>query len=346
MCGRVELSEGDKMTTFGAMTWNVENLFRPAPGAKEAERERYPRKLELLAHVIGGLEPDVVGLQEVGGEEPLADLQDALGGAYPHRAVSGFPDGRGIRVGFLSRHPLREQEDVVEFPEGPALDIHDLSASGEAIPVSRMGRGALRVRVEKDGLVVDLICCHLKSKLLSFRRPGGRMSFVPRDEGERAQVSGIALMRRTAEAVTLRVRANTLLEGDDTGVPLLLLGDLNDVPEAQTSLLLNGPSGSEIGTLGFGRPDKGDKTRLFNVAPLIPQERRFSRIERGRPELLDQILASVECFPVGEDGKRRLPEADSLIDFRERLPSVTNDPSEREEDVAPDHAPVAARFEL
>ena len=201
------------------------------------------------------------------------------------------------------------------------------------------------MRVAKEGLAIDLVACHLKSKLLSFRRPGGRTSFVPRDEDERAQVAGIALMKRTAEAVTLRVRANGLL-GDDGGVPLLVLGDLNDVPEAQTSLLLTGPPGSEIGTPGFERPDAGDDARLFNLAPLIPQERRFSRVERGRPELLDQILASVECFPVGEDGDRRLPKADSYVDFRERLPSVTDDPAGREDDVAPDHAPVIARFEL
>jgi len=122
--------------------------------------------------------------------------------------------------------------------------------------------------------------------------------------------------------------------------------DLNDVPEAQTSLLLNGPAGSEIDTLGFDRADAGDDVRLFNLAPLIPQERRYSRIERGRPELLDQILASVECFPAREGGERRLPQADSLVDFRERLPSVTNDPGERDRDVAPDHAPVTARFDF
>jgi hypothetical protein len=74
---------------------------------------------------------------------------------------------------------------------------------------------------------------------------------------------------------------------------------------------------------------------------------RFSRIERGRPELLDQILASVVCFPVEGDGKRRrLPEADSHVDFRDRLPSVGDDPGERKEDVAPDHAPVTATFDL
>jgi hypothetical protein len=57
-----------------------------------------------------------------------------------------------------------------------------------------------------------------------------------------------------------------------------------------------GPAGSEIGTLGFGRADKGNDARLFNLTPYIPQEKRFSRIGRRRPELLDQILALVELF--------------------------------------------------
>ena len=197
------------MTAFGAMTWNVENLFRPPQDATDEEREHYRKKLGLLAGAGRRDSPDV-----------------AL--------------GRG-------RHATRK--------------------------------------------------------------------------GQRAG-------------------------GGEGGVPLLVLGDLNDVPEAQTSLLLTCPPGSEIGTLGFGRPDVGDDARLFNLAPLIPQERRFSRVERGRRELLDQILASVECFPAGEDGDRRLPEADSHVYFRERFPSVTDDPAEREDDVAPDHAPVIARFEL
>jgi len=89
------------MTEFGAMTWNVENLFRPTLEAEDAERERYQRKLGLLAEIIGRLAPDVVALQEVGGEEPVEDLQGALDGTYPHRAVSDYPDGRGIRVAFL-----------------------------------------------------------------------------------------------------------------------------------------------------------------------------------------------------------------------------------------------------
>ena len=120
-----------------------------------------------------------------------------------------------------------------------------------------MGPGALRIRVTKEGLTVYLITAHLKSKLLSFPRFGGQTSFAPRDEEERAQVAGLALERRTAEAVTLRIRANELLEGNATATltTLIVLGDFNDVPEAQTSLILNGPPGSEIGTESFHRRD-------------------------------------------------------------------------------------------
>ena len=237
---------------------------------------------------------------------------------------------------------MDERTDLVDFPAGPALEVHELSGAGEPKLVTRMGRGALRIRVAKEGLTVDLITSHLKSKLLSFPRPGRQTSFAPRNEGERAQVAGLALGRRTAEAVALRVRANELLEGN-ARTPLLVLGDLNDVPEAQTSLILNGPPGNEVGTEAFHRRDKGDDARLFNLAPRIPEERRYSRIHAGRRELLDQILASEEFFPV-EDGRRVLQEADSHVDFRDDLPSVGGDPTEREEDIAPDHAPVTATF--
>jgi endonuclease/exonuclease/phosphatase family metal-dependent hydrolase len=333
------------MAIFKVMAWNVENLFRPALGASEADQRLFQQKIQLLAGVINQLDPDVVALQEIGGDEPLHDLKQSLGGTYTHQAVSAFPDRRGIRVAFLSKHMLDEPaEDIVDFPPGPALDINGFSETGNSTPINRMGRGALRVRVTKNGLTVDLITAHLKSKLLTFPRPGGS-SFTPRDEEERAQVAGIALLQRTAEAVTLRIRANALLAGNNRN-PLLLLGDFNDVPEAQTSLVFVGPPGSEIGTQGFDRPDQGDDARLFNLAPVIVPKRRFSRVYRGRGELLDQIFASAEFFPVGQDNHRRLPEVDSHIDFNSQLPSVGDHPGERAGEIVPDHAPVTATFNL
>lgn len=98
--------------------------------------------------------------------------------------------------------------------------------------MSEMGRPALRVRVESaGGTTLDVISCHLKSKLLTF--PGGR--FSPRDEGERARFAVYALNRRTAEAAAIRAFASNLLAGDGQHRALIVAGDLNDEPEAATT---------------------------------------------------------------------------------------------------------------
>ena len=73
------------MPVFKVMTWNVENLFRLAPGAGQPDQQRFQQKVQLLANVINELAADVVALQEIGGLEPLDDLQQALGAVYPHR---------------------------------------------------------------------------------------------------------------------------------------------------------------------------------------------------------------------------------------------------------------------
>jgi predicted extracellular nuclease len=226
---------------------------------------------------------------------------------------------------------------------GPALTIFDLTATG-VTPIIRMSRGALRIRVQHPATTIDILTAHLKSKLLSFPRLTGS-SFAPRNEDERAQVAGIALMKRTAEAVTLSMKINDFLEGN-VNSPLILLGDFNDVPEAQTSLILCGPPGSEIGTRGFNTADQGDDQRMFNLTnAIVDPERRYSRIHDGRKEMLDQIFASEELFPV-QNSKRVLPVVDSLIDFHQQLPSVTNNPALRIADIAPDHAPVIATFSI
>lgn len=323
-------------------TWNVENLFLPVDDASDEKKKAFEDKLELLTNVVEKIDPDVIALQEIGTEESLTALQDSLGGSHSASSI-GVPDGRGIRVAFLSKHAVVEKEDIVDFPSGPALLTFSIDNDGQPVPITRMGRGALRIRVKVGGKQVDLINAHLKSKLLTFPPPG---KWAPKDEAERAQVGGIALHRRTAEATTLRLRVNGVLVGNEK-TPLVLLGDLNDVPEAQTSLLLNGPPGSEIGTGGFHRDDKGDDARLFNLAPLIPKERRYSRVFKGRGELLDQILVSEELLTKGVDGKRSLPSVDSMIDFvDEGLPSISDDPSSRAKEVAPDHSPVSAEFEF
>lgn len=150
---------------------------------------------------------------------------------------------------------------------------------------------------------------HLKSKLLSY--PGGR--FGPRDEGERARYGAYAIFRRAAEAAAVRVLADGLLDGEGRSRDVAVLGDLNDEPTAATTQILLGPPGSEIGTPAFDHPDGGDAARLWNLAPRIPDDRRYSRVYRGRHELIDHILVShallarVDAVFTGAAGTPRLP---------------------------------------
>jgi endonuclease/exonuclease/phosphatase family metal-dependent hydrolase len=313
-------------------TWNLENLYRPGGQFGPRDRAAYEAKLKSLADTVGRLGPDLLGVQEVGDPLALGDLTDALDGEW-HVALSEHADGRGIRVGFLSRSPLTPVADINEFPS----QVAPLQSSDDGEPSHRAGRGALAVSVSPaPGSELHAVVCHLKSKLLTF--PGHR--FVPRDEGERARYAAYALLRRGAEAVTVRAAADRLLDGDGGTRMVAVMGDLNDEPAAATTQILLGPPGSQIGTSGFKHPDRGDEVRLWNLCPLIPEDQRYSRVQDGQPELIDHILVS----------RALLDRVERVFTGNEHpgqsLPSVGEDPSERRDAPASDHAPILAVLRL
>jgi endonuclease/exonuclease/phosphatase family metal-dependent hydrolase len=146
------------------------------------------------------------------------------------------------------------------------------------------------------------------------------------------------LYRRAAEAATLRVAVSTALAGHGDQRPLILAGDLNDTAQAATSQLLLGPPGSEIGTRGFDQPDRGDNTRLWNLAPIMPPGRDYSRINQGRKELIDHVLVSgALVHPLNT------VTAAAVIDAPLASIDPTN-PTTRRNAPSSDHAPVVATF--
>ena len=319
-------------------TWNLENLFRPAVDPSgPTNQAAYEAKLDALAGTITLSGAHVVGLQEVGTDEALSDLTARLPGTWS-RVLSSAPDGRGIAVAFIARIPMTDGRDVVDLPELLAGGrVTDAGAT-----LTRLGRGLLGVTVTDPGtgVAVRLLNCHLKSKLLTY--PGNR--FSPLDEGERARFSVYALNRRAAEAGAVRIHANEVLDGQGRERAVILLGDLNDTVDAATTQLMLGPGGSEIGTLGALRPDAGDANRLWNLAPLIPEDQRFSRVYRGHGELIDHMLVSRALLEKVTEVRTRL--AAPAVDAGTELPSVTEDPTERRDEPGSDHSPVVATFDL
>ena len=300
-------------------TWNLENLFLPgeASGAP-TDRAHYDAKLDTLAVVITRLAPAVLAVQEVGDPEALDDLAGRLAGSW--RTALAHPDARGIRVGFLSRVALGDLDEVTDFPEG----LGPVRVDDAGTTLTGLGRPALHARVRAGGRSLDLLSVHLKSKLLSF--PGGR--FTPRDEDERARYAVYALHRRAAEAAGVRSYVTALLAGG--GAEVAVAGDLNDDPQAATTQILYGPPGSEIGTGGFDRPDAGDAQRLWNTAALIDESERWTRVYRGRRELIDHVLCSARVVRA----VTRVTTGALPVD------SIGDQPDARRDEPASDHRPV------
>ena len=211
---------------FVVTSWNVENLA--------TSKDVFEDKLKLLVQILKSIQPDVVGLQEVLDDDVAPRLAQELGMV----ATNGEPDGRGNRVAFLTKAPPIETEVLSLWRLPVGVGVHFLNSDEQVCLDERVSRPALRIQVQHGARSVDLVCAHLKSKLLTF--PGG--GFSTSDETLRARVAYFALERRSAEALTLREAASALLA---EGRNVVLLGDLNDGPHAATTTLLYGPSGSQ-----------------------------------------------------------------------------------------------------
>ena len=249
----------------------------------------------------------------------------------------------------MSKYTIEEQEELVDFPQGSFVKVLSQGSEESLTEVTRMSRGAFRILVKPEqSIPIHFINAHLKSKLLTFPSTASHPRFTPKDENERTRFAGLALLKRTAEAVALRVKANELLAkntslGDDSKYGLIMLGDMNDVTSAATTQIFQDPGGSEIGTRGFNSSDEGDNTRLFNLAPLISEEKRYSRIYQNNRELIDHILVSQELLP---GSPRELPQVDSHVDIINPLPSINDNPNSRLGEPGSDHAPITATFDL
>ena len=309
-------------------TWNVQNFRQSDPV--------FADKLDFLVGTLQALGSDVVALQEILDLNALQDIANRLG--FHHFAA--MPDSRGNRVAFLTRDALALpplQIDQWQLAQG--VEVRDFNVNETVEVLSQLPRPAFQITVTHNGGEIDVITAHLKSKLLTF---GGNFSTT--NETLRAQTAYFALERRAAEATSLREHVTRLLSA---GREVIVLGDMNDGPEAATTQILYGPPGSQ--PLGpddathasgaFQRADAEDGKRLFNVTKLVPEGIRWSRKHNGQPELLDHILTSGGLMP-RVNGLRRVPNMSIL---NEDTPNMIG-PHPTQGGVTPDHAPVTATF--
>ena len=180
---------------------NVENYFVEG----ERTRSRYVSKpkpvaaRDAVAKGIADLAPDIIGLEEVGGEVSLNDLRARLaklGREYPyHRVLEREGEERALAV--LSRHPIVQDRSTADYP-----------LYGEQN--RKMLRGILDVVVKApDGRLFRIIGAHLKSHV--------------------ADDAAAADSLRQREAITLSMYLQKIAR-EQPGIPTLVYGDWNDGP--------------------------------------------------------------------------------------------------------------------
>jgi endonuclease/exonuclease/phosphatase family metal-dependent hydrolase len=151
--------------------WNVENLYDTIPsrfyddgewtprGANRWDSGRYHTKIENIARVIDNLGADIVGLGEVENESVVRDIVKALKTDYNYiHRTSGDP--RGIDLALLYKGDKF-------FPSPDSTPGLRSGADSVKLIDSGMGREFLHVSGELMGERIELIICHLASRLNS-----------------------------------------------------------------------------------------------------------------------------------------------------------------------------------
>ncbi|GEM_PF-1564060 len=222
--------------TIRVATFNLENLFDLHDDPYRPDEGTPPKnfwEMRDLGRVLDLLDPDILGLQEVENLGILRSLNRRLKKPFPIVEALPTNDPRGIRCALMSRFPLESASSHrFQVLEGGRRFARDLPVFTLAL-----GRGSkLRVLV-----------LHLKSHRSTKGDPESRGW-------------------RKAEAARVR----EILDRLPAEEPLILMGDLNDPPDAKALAPL-----FEV---------------LTDAALRVPEEERYSYVFRGRRQRIDHVL--------------------------------------------------------
>jgi endonuclease/exonuclease/phosphatase family metal-dependent hydrolase len=180
-----------------------------------ADAPKPEKEVRAVIHVLKSLQPDILGVAEIGDRKMLIDFQSRLrkaGMDFPHLEWVAGEEGGQRHLALLSKFPIVARESLSDVP---------VEIDGRR---HRMGRGILDVTVEiTPSYRLRLVGLHLKSKRA-----------VPMYDQQKF---------RAKEALIVRSRLEKIL----TSTPdlnLLLFGDLNDTKNEFPIREILGPSGS------------------------------------------------------------------------------------------------------
>lgn len=260
-------------------SYNIENYLvteRHDFGAPHGPSGKPEKEIAALIHVIKEINPDILGVCEIGPKDQFEDLKARL-----EKAGLGFIDFEYVEgpdadrhLALFSRFPIVEHQSAADVP---------FELNGAALKVRR---GFLDVTVKiNPEYKLRLVGAHLKSKLA-----------VP--EGE-------ALLRRQ-EAHLLRKHVDEILAKDPTA-NLLLYGDFNDTKNEPAIREIMGPRNAANHLTDLNLKDSvGDRwTHFWKTADIYSRIDYFFVSSGLQPEVIND-----------RSGIYRAPEWNEASDHR------------------------------
>ncbi len=216
--------------------------------------------------------PDVIAVEEVDTQATLDALAAKLGSSYKAYLESGNDVGN-INVGFLVNTARATVVDVRQY--GKEATFVDPSGQTQTLN----DRPPLILRLTAQGLPVTVIVNHLRSLI----------------DADDARVQ----YKRRAQAEYLSGLIQAILDVDPT-TNIISVGDYNAYPFSDGYVdVLGTITGRTAPVNQVVTPSTNGvlKTPLTNLVNLLPPAERYSYVQDGTAQVLDQMLVNVNLVP-------------------------------------------------
>ncbi|MBC7413830.1 MAG: endonuclease/exonuclease/phosphatase family protein [Herminiimonas sp.] len=297
-------------------TFNVLNLAPPGVrfyiDQEPYTQAQYEAKVEWIAQQLDSLDADVIGFQEIFSQAVLKDVLSRTRKYRTAHHVGMDPEARpdfetSVKAGTLtpsvalvSRLPLAGQPtNHTRLPHGLTVAL-----PGSDAPVSSFTRPILHVQVcagiepavpgrpAPRQHLIDVFVCHLKSKRPDY---GGGLISSEHDSYQLGMAMLRSSIRRDTEALGLRYLVSDQLRRQR--LPLVVLGDFNDVAVSTTIQIVSGAA-SERRSLREGPTDRLFDSYRVQSRTRVGRDVGFTHMHDGSMETIDHVLVS-DAFEPG-----------------------------------------------
>jgi endonuclease/exonuclease/phosphatase family metal-dependent hydrolase len=201
------------------------------------------------------------------------------------KAKSGEGVSERHNLAILSRFPIEAVEEIRHAFVDPPLYRRRAGEPADEAPVEiGFDRPILYTRlVLGDGRALHVFNLHLRAPRAA-PVPGGKRAGAWRNVSAWAEGYFVASVKRAAQALELRRAVERVFDAEGQAL-VAACGDFNS-DERETALRI------AVASEGDTRTGRLAPRVLTPVERSLPEDRRYSVIHNGRPEMLDHILAS------------------------------------------------------